>query len=104
MIIFSTVKGVTYFGCTSVDDPNGQVWCSTKTAQETRKHISGSGFWGICPDQSCENPICLLGESQSKTNDLLIYIFHLNKLKRNYRVRHILWPGNKGLFFRSALL
>ena len=39
------------YGCISEDDPNGQFWCSTKTANTSEsefEHIGGFGHWGHC--------------------------------------------------------
>ena len=47
--------------CTTEKDPNGKLWCSTKT-DDSNKHIRGN--WGYCPDD-CQ--ICkTTNESGSK--------------------------------------
>ena len=34
-------------GCTSIDDPDGRYWCSTKI-DANGTHIGGKGYWGYC--------------------------------------------------------
>ena len=45
-------KDKIYYGCTTDTDPDGKLWCSTKT-NENSEHISGQGFWGFCQNQTC---------------------------------------------------
>ena len=42
----------TYYGCTSYLDPEGKLWCSTKTNDQS-EHIGQKSFWGYCLDPSC---------------------------------------------------
>ena len=34
-------------GCTSIDDPDGRYWCSTKI-DANGTHVGGKGYWGYC--------------------------------------------------------
>jgi len=44
------LKNVTYDGCTTKDDNEGNYWCSTQT-NRTNHHVGGGkGNWGHCPD------------------------------------------------------
>ena len=38
--------------CITDLDPDGRLWCSTKTDQ-SNKHVGGQGHWGYCP-KNCE--------------------------------------------------
>ncbi len=40
-------RGVVYHGCTSSDDPDKKLWCSTNVTA-AGEHIVGSGYWGHC--------------------------------------------------------
>ena len=44
-------KGKLYNDCTTDEDPDGKLWCSTKTSSDL-EHIGGQGNWGYC-EQSC---------------------------------------------------
>ena len=39
--------------CTDYQDPNGELWCSTKTDTKTLEHIGGNGHWGFCTNDYC---------------------------------------------------
>ena len=44
-------NGKLYDGCTTDEDPDGKLWCSTKTSTDL-EHVGGQGNWGYCA-QSC---------------------------------------------------
>ena len=47
-------ENTTFFGCTSLQHPDSELWCSTKVDPKTRTHIEGEGNWGYCNlDQDC---------------------------------------------------
>ncbi len=49
---FPFVKnGTEYFGCTDVQDPHGNLWCSTRVDPVTKNHIPGRGSWAYCRPQ-----------------------------------------------------
>jgi hypothetical protein len=42
--------------CTTLNDPDGKFWCSTKV-DESGNHVVGQGEWGYCdPDCETEKP------------------------------------------------
>ena len=49
-----TFNGKIWAGCTSEKDPDGRLWCSTKTRAGV--HVGGEGHWGYCPT-SCSTQI-----------------------------------------------
>ena len=44
----------TYYGCTTYLDPDGKLWCSTRTNDQS-EHIGQKSFWGYCLNPSCPN-------------------------------------------------
>ena len=48
--------------CTDYKDPNGELWCSTKTDTKTFEHIGGNGYWGFCTDDYCPKANTTLGK------------------------------------------
>ncbi|CAL4083149.1 unnamed protein product [Meganyctiphanes norvegica] len=42
-------SGVTYTACTTVDDPEGKLWCSTRTDIQDN-HVTGGGHYKHCTD------------------------------------------------------
>ena len=48
--------------CTDYKDPNGELWCSTKTDTKTFEHIGGNGHWGFCTDDYCPKANTTLGK------------------------------------------
>ena len=56
-------RGVEYTTCTTDHDPNGDLWCSTRTDPNTNKHLAG--FWGVCDMKSCE-PVCTMQTKNGK--------------------------------------
>ena len=44
----------TYYGCTTYLDPDGKLWCSTRTNDQS-EHIGQKSFWGYCQNPSCPN-------------------------------------------------
>ena len=47
------VAGKTFTKCTDYLDPDGSLWCSTRTDPDTFQHSAGYGFWGFCEDVQC---------------------------------------------------
>ena len=39
--------------CTDYLDPDGKLWCSTKTDPNTMEHIGKDRSWGFCTDEFC---------------------------------------------------
>merc|ERR1712008_159423 len=39
--------------CTDYLDPDGKLWCSTKTNPKTMEHGGGAGSWGFCTNEFC---------------------------------------------------
>ena len=67
----------TYYGCTSHLDPEGKLWCSTKTNDQS-EHIGQKSFWGYCLDPNCPN-------DQQVKNEALEAETNLEKLKIDNR-------------------
>ncbi len=44
--------GQTWTQCTTMNDPEGKPWCSTKV-NEKGSHVKSGGFWGRC-EENCE--------------------------------------------------
>ena len=64
-------RGVEYTSCTTDHDPNGDLWCSTRTDSNTNKHISG--FWGVCEQDTCE-PVCTM-QTEEGTNCVFPFVY-----------------------------
>jgi hypothetical protein len=47
-----TFSGQTLTECTTLKDPEGKLWCSTRVNDEG-KHVTSGGFWGFC-EQDCD--------------------------------------------------
>ncbi len=44
--------GQTFYRCTTLKDPDGKPWCSTKV-DEDGSHVTSGGYWGHC-GQDCQ--------------------------------------------------
>ena len=47
------VQGKSFTKCTDFLDPEGKLWCSTRTNLDTFEHEGGHGYWGYCEDDLC---------------------------------------------------
>ena len=47
------VNGKRFDDCTSFLDPDGLMWCSTRTNPLNDQHINGHGYWGFCNEITC---------------------------------------------------
>jgi hypothetical protein len=55
-LLFVTVHGINlrrHKTCTTENDPDGKLWCSTRTTPDDY-HVGRGGFWGYCSDD-CVN-------------------------------------------------
>ena len=68
------INGRKFDQCTDFLDPEGKLWCSTRTDPKTHNHVDGQGFWGYCNDRYCPEPMSKIFHTQFSEMNIICLV------------------------------